>query len=133
MNEILVVNHLEKIFFFCGKALRDKHYSVWKSYQLILCCFYENIMSIIFVYMQDEFSSPESGSPEHVVTEQPKLDKDAPIVLGPPPESSNESTKLNSDSKATYGASNSDTDSLSHPLEQADGRSNQGEGIENSS
>lgn len=127
MNEILVVNHLEKIFF-CGSARQA--YSVWKSYQ---CCFYENIMSIIFVYMQDEFSSPESGSPEHVVTEQPKLDKDAPIVLGPPPESSNESTKLNSDSKATYGASNSDTDSLSHPLEQADRRSNQGEGIENSS
>ena len=127
MNKILVVNHLEKIVF-CGSERQA--YSVWKSYQ---CCFYENIMCIIFVYMQDEFSSPESGSPEHVVTEQPKLDKDAPIVLGPPPESSNESTKLNSDSKATYGASNSDTDSLSHPLEQADGRSNQGEGIEHSS
>ena len=129
MNEILVVNHLEKIFFL-WKSFERQADSVWKSYQ---CCFYENIMSIIYVYMQDEFSSPESGSPEHVVTEQPKLDKDAPIVLGPPPESSNESTKLNSDSKATYGASNSDTDSLSHPLEQADRRSNQGEGIENSS
>lgn len=65
-----------------------------------------------------------------MVTEQPKMGGDSPIVLGPPPESSNESTKLNSDAKATYGASHSDTDSLSHPLEQDDRKSNQEEGIE---
>lgn len=127
MNEILVVNHLEKIF---SVALRDKH-TVYGNHINVVSIKISWALSL--VYIQDEFSSPESGSPEHVVTEQPKLDKDAPIVLGPPPESSNESTKLNSDSKATYGASNSDTDSLSHPLEQADRRSNQGEGIENSS
>ncbi|XP_034334442.1 dnaJ homolog subfamily C member 5 isoform X1 [Magallana gigas] len=79
---------------------------------------------------RDEFSSPESGSPEHVVTEQPKMGGDSPIVLGPPPESSNESTKLNYDEKAKYGASHSDTDSLSHPLEQADRQSNLEEGLE---
>lgn len=63
------------------------------------------------------------------MTEQPKTDGATPIVLGPPPGMNNESTKLNYEDKAQYGASFSDTDSVSHPLEHADTRSNQEDGI----